>query len=160
MPFKSIFNKITGRSEPAPDQATENNNAEPNKMLSDIGMDKLKSVIAEVTAAFPVFERAGFEIEEVQVEIGMVPKFMPRFRLVNEISVEEQQVLLDEVADKKLVKFMLISLFKSSKMQKLIQDPKLSFHAIEIDLTAVPSVRGVFKTVSNPEKVYRLNPNE
>jgi len=160
VPFKNLFDKIsdTFRSNTA-DPA---NPDEPGagKMMGELGVEKLKSVIAEVTQAFPIFERAGYEVEEVQVEIGMMPKLMPRFRLVKEISVEEQQALLDEVSSKKLVKFMLISLFKSTKMKNLIQDPKLEFHAIEIDLTAVPSVRGVFRSIKNSENVIRLNSHE
>ncbi|WP_144391742.1 hypothetical protein [Pleionea sediminis] len=123
-------------------------------------MEKLKAVIDEVTASFSLFEKAGFEVEEVQVEIGVAPKLMPRFKYVRDISPNEQEKLIAEAGDKKLVKFMLISLFKSAKLQKLIQDPKLEFYAIEIDLTAVPSVRGVFRSIKNSEKIIRIGSHE
>jgi hypothetical protein len=129
-------------------------------MLSELGMEKLKAVIAEVTSAFPLFERAGFSVEEVQVEIGLAPKLMPRFKHVRTLTPEEQTNILAEACDKRLVKFMLISLFKSVNMQNLIQDPKLQLHAIEIDLTAVPSVRGIFKTTHNSDNIIRFTSHE
>lgn len=152
VPFKSLFQRLTGNS-------TTSSNAEqapPTGGFSELGVEKLKAVISEVTNAFPLFEKAGFEIEEVQVEIGIAPKLMPRFRHVKDISVSDQEAILEEVKDKQLIKFMLISLFKSSKMKNLIQDPKLNFHAIEIDLTAVPSVRGIFKAVTHSDRIVRL----
>lgn len=158
MPFKSLFNKLSDTFRSNSDATADP--AAPNKMLGDLGMEKLKAVITEVTAAFPVFERAGFEVEEVQIEIGLAPKLMPRFKHTRTITPEEQEKLLAEVAHQKLVKFMLISLFKSIKMKSLIQDPKLEFHAIEIDLTAVPSVRGIFRSIQDSDKVVRLSSHE
>ena len=128
--------------------------------MGEMGMEKLKAVIDEVTSSFPLFEKAGFHVEEVQVEIGMTPKLMPRFKQVKEVSVSEQEALLQQAGEKKLVKFMLISLFKSSKMKNLITDPKLDFHGIEIDLTAVPSVRSIFRSAKNCDNVVRLDSHD
>jgi hypothetical protein len=145
--LKSFFNKITDSL--GLGSAEQQKSAEANPMFTELGMEKLKAVIAEVTSAFPLFERAGFAVEEVQVEIGLTPKLMPRFKHTHTLPQEVQQQLLAEASDKKLVKFMLISLFKSVNMQNLIQDPKLKLYGIEIDLTAVPSVRGIFRSVNS-----------
>lgn len=157
MSFKSFFNRLTGQAQSTTD--SEQSTA-PSGGFGELGVEKLKAVINEVTAAFPLFERAGFAIDEVQVEIGLAPKLMPRFRHVKDISVEEQQAIIDEASSKQLIQFMLISLFKSSKMKNLIQDPKLDFHAIEIDLTATPSVRGIFKAVSHSERIVRIGDHD
>ncbi len=154
MPFKRLLNKLFHS------QPVQSETAEDKPVMGELGIEKLKSVIAEVSAAIPLFEKAGYEVEEIQVEIGMTPKLMPRFRVAREISVAEQQHMLEEAGERKLVKFILISLFKSTKMKNLIQDPKLEFHSIEIDLTAVPSVRGIFKTGKNTENVIRLNSHD
>lgn len=161
MALKDLFNKISSQFKAEPTEPSEQGHPdEAKKMWGELGADKLKAVISEVTAAFPLFEKAGYRIEEVQVEIGVMPKLMPRFSLVKEIDIAEQEALLKEAEDKKLVKFMLISLFKSTKMKNLIQDPKLEFHAIEIDLTAVPSVRGIFKSIENTDNVVRLDTSD
>ncbi len=148
--FKNLFNKITSSN------SSSSNEQEP-KLISEVGVDKLKAIIAEVTAAFPIFEKAGFEIEELQIEVGLVPKFLPRFKQVKTISQQDQDAILQEVQNKKLVKFMLISLFKSTKMQSLIQDPKLEFYGLEIEVTAVPAVRGIFRSIKDSEKIVRLS---
>ncbi|NVJ62052.1 MAG: hypothetical protein HWE27_16800 [Gammaproteobacteria bacterium] len=160
MAIKSFINRILGNGSISESSTNDTSGESSGPTLGDVGMDKLKAVIAEVTGAFPLFEKAGFEVEEVQVEIGLAPKLMPRFRHVKTIAPAEQEALIAEAGNKKLVKFMLISLFKSLKMNNLINDPKLDFHAIEIDLTAVPSVRGIFKAVSNSDKIVRLGNHE
>ncbi len=158
MPFRNIFKHFSRK--PKQEESSQSESQEQPKMFADLGMEKLKAVIDEVTSSFAIFEKAGFEVEEVQVEIGVAPKLIPRFKHLRDIPIADQEALIEEAGDRKLVKFMLISLFKSSKMQKLIKDPKLEFHAIEIDLTAVPSVRGIFKAIRNSEKVIRIGSHD
>ncbi len=158
MPFRNIFKHFSRKSKQ--EEPSHSESQEQPKMFADLGMEKLKAVIDEVTSSFSIFEKAGFEVEEVQVEIGVAPKLIPRFKHLRDISITDQEALIEEAGDRKLVKFMLISLFKSSKMKKLIKDPKLEFHAIEIDLTAVPSVRGIFKAIRNSEKVIRIGSHD
>ncbi len=160
MSFLNFFKNFSQRASASSNETTDSASHEQPKDFTNMGMEKLKAVIDEVTASFSLFEKAGFEVEEVQVEIGVAPKLMPRFKYVRDISPNEQEKLIAEAGDKKLVKFMLISLFKSAKLQKLIQDPKLEFYAIEIDLTAVPSVRGVFRSIKNSEKIIRIGSHE
>jgi hypothetical protein len=167
--LKSFFNRFlssrTAASHNSTDSSSDHSNTansanSSSPVMGEMGMEKLKAVIDEVTSSFPLFEKAGFHVEEVQVEIGMTPKLMPRFKQVKEVSVSEQEALLQQAGEKKLVKFMLISLFKSSKMKNLINDPKLDFHGIEIDLTAVPSVRSIFRSAKNCDNVVRLDSHD
>ena len=162
MPLKKLFNKFSSYFS-VEDNMTNNTSSQPEggdsaESLNETAIEKLKAIIQEVTTEFPLFERAGFVVEEVQVEIGAVPKLMPRFKITRELSSQEQEDFLQEVADKKLIKFMLLSLFKASRMKNLIQDPGLEFCAIEIDLAAMPVVRGIYRLPPKSANIIRISP--
>ncbi|MCO7224846.1 hypothetical protein [Pleionea sp. CnH1-48] len=160
MSLSRFFNKLTASFKSQAPTAEDDSPTQEQEIPAsspDQNIGKIKSIIAEVTEAFPLFERAGFHVEELQVEVAVSSKLIPRFRVVREASEEEQAAFLAEVADKRLIQFMLISLFKATKMKNLIQDPMLQLCAIEIDLNDKPAVRAIYRSAPDTSNVIRLN---
>ncbi len=161
MPTPNFFSRLKYLFNPPnqPEDSTKSTSDESSgntPLFDELGVTKLKAVVSEIYDALPLFERAGFVVDELQLEIGVSSKFMPRFKIMYEVDDKTQQALIAEASDKKLIKFVLISLFKACHMQHLLKDPNLKFYAIEIDLTDVPAVRGIYKRVSNPDNIVSI----
>lgn len=125
--------------------------------LSNLSAEKLKSVIVSLNNAEPIFQAAGYIMEQLDVEFGSQPKLTPRFRQQAQINEAQQQEVLELVKEQQLIKFILISLFKSGRMQSLFEDSELYFYGMEIDISSIPSVRTVFRRKESIAEVIPLN---
>ncbi|MEP1743674.1 MAG: hypothetical protein ABJI60_09205 [Kangiellaceae bacterium] len=140
--FGRFFNKNNT------EQATNTETVEPEKGNSSMGnlsAEKLKSVIISLNNAEPIFQQAGYILEQLDVEFGHEPKLTPHFKLQSVIEEQQQEQLLEQLADQQLIRFILISLFKSGRMQSLFDESELYYYGMEIDISSVPSVRTIFR---------------
>jgi len=110
-----------------------------------LSSDKIKAVIADLTNANQYFKDAGFLMEQLEIEVGLVPKVTPQFKQTKEISKDEENAILEQLVDRNMIKFVLISLFKSSKMKALMEGTELCFYGIQIEITSAPTVKTIFK---------------
>lgn len=112
--------------------------------ITDMGHKKMKNLMDELHDDLPVFEKAGYKLHSMEVDLGISPKLVPYFTVVRHISKEEQQAILDEVKQKRMLHLLLSSLFKSSYLKEVLKIGNLDFHGLKIELAAVPTVRLVF----------------
>ncbi|TQV86384.1 hypothetical protein [Aliikangiella coralliicola] len=152
--IKEIFEHIKRRFEHDSDQPESP--ASDTSSLTQLTTEKIKALIADLNNAQPIFTEAGFIMEQLDIEIGLIPKLTPHFRQLKEISKQEEDQLLNQLNDRRLIKFILISLFKSSRMKSLLENADMYFHGIEIDITATPSVRTVFKREHSVAETYDI----
>ena len=99
-------------------------------------------------------------MEQLDVEFGTSPKLTPHFKQQELISEEQHEELLSEIVDQQLIKFMLISLHKSARMQSLFDDSELYYYGMEIDISSVPSVRTIFKRKEQVAEVVAIKPKK
>lgn len=138
--FRRIFNKnekSTNSENPVPE---ENSNS-----FTQLTAEKLKSVIMSLNQAEPIFKDAGYIMQQLDVEFGNTPKLTPRFKQLEIVDEDKQDTLLADLADQQLIKFILISLFKSGRMNSLFENSDLYFYGMEIDISSEPSVRTIFR---------------
>ncbi|TQV76949.1 hypothetical protein FLL45_03075 [Aliikangiella marina] len=136
--FEQLKKKVDISSDPL---STEDTNSPITKLTTD----KLKAIVADLTNAGPIFEEAGFIMEQLEVEVGLLPKIVPQFHQIKKVAKEDEEAVLQQLSDRKLLQFVLQSLFKSSRMEALLGNTDLGLHAIEIEISAPPSVRTIFK---------------
>ena len=74
--------------------------------------DKIREALAEFNSYFPVFHKAGFTVSEVRVEAGVFPSLTATFTQVKVITADEQADILREQRNKKILTYVLTSLFK------------------------------------------------
>ena len=141
--IKGIFDQIKRKLEQNSEE--QSSQGSDSASLTQLTTDKIKALIAELNNAHPVFTEGGFIMEQLDIEIGLIPKLTPHFIQLKEISSQEEEQLLSQLNDRKMIKFIMISLFKSSRMKSLMENTDMYFHGIEIEITATPSVRTVFK---------------
>ena len=73
--------------------------------LKNLGGDTLSKTAQQFNEALPYIERAGYDVTEVEVALGLSPKVVPHLKLRELINEEEQKALLQETQGKTLVRF-------------------------------------------------------
>lgn len=152
--IKDLFEQLKNKMENGHSKDSDSSEASP---VSQLTTEKIKAIVADLSSAEPIFKQAGFIMEQLEIDIGLIPKVTPQFLQVNKVSAEEEADLLQQLNDRKLLRFILQSLFKSSRMNALMESTDLSIHAIEIDITAPPSVRTIFKRQHRQEKAEQTS---
>lgn len=102
--------------------------------------DTLTKTAQRFNEALPYIERAGYDVTELEVGLGISPKVVPHLKIRELISEEEQNLLLEETRDRKLVNMILTSLFKASAAHKKLKFRKFHFSDMELELSILPSV--------------------
>ena len=156
-----MFNRFFGNKNNATDQQDgKNDQGESESTVTNLDAEKLKAVIVSLTQAEGIFTRSGYMIEQLDVEFGKVPRLTPHFKQLSIISEEQQNTLLEETADQQLIKFILISLYKSARLQSLFKESEFYYFGMEIDISAVPNVRTIFRRKESIAEVIQLNPEK
>jgi len=123
---------------------------------STLDTEKIKAIISELNAADQIFVESGFLMEKLEISLGGKAKVVPHFKQVKEISIEEQEQMLARVDNRSIIKFALLSLFKSSRIRALFDNTSLYFHEVTIDICSEPNVTTIFKrahSISDPTEV-------
>jgi hypothetical protein len=142
------------------EQAVDSEQVESDKdtnTMGNLSAEKLKSVIISLNNAEPIFQQAGYILEQLDVEFGHEPKLTPSFRQHSVIKEQQQEQLLEKLADQQLIRFILISLFKSGRMQSLFDESELYYYGMQIDISSVPSVRTIFRRKDAVAEVIPIN---
>ncbi|NVJ69879.1 MAG: hypothetical protein HWE08_05965 [Alphaproteobacteria bacterium] len=116
--------------------------------LKNFSGDTLSKTAQSFNEALPYIERAGYEVTEIEVGLGLDPKIVPHLRLREMISDEEQVILLEETRKKKLINTILSSLFRASAARSKLKFRRFHFSSIELELSILPTV------------VLKFSPNE
>ncbi|WND01472.1 hypothetical protein QGN29_07855 [Temperatibacter marinus] len=113
--------------------------------LKGLGSGTLTGTAEKFNEIAPYLARAGFSVIEIEVGIGLSPKVTTHLQMEENISDEEKQLLLIEVAEKKLVSTVLSSLFKAVEAREKLKFKKFHFTHLELELSILPSVMLKFR---------------
>ena len=109
------------------------------------GADKVRGVVQDFNAITPLIERAGYEIIDLEVELGLIPKLIPHFKKIHNISAEDKAAILSELKDKRLMSMLVNALFKSDSFQSNLNLTNYEYTGIEVEIAALPAVRLKYK---------------
>jgi len=126
--------------------------------IKDFSGDTLTKTAQRFNEALPFIERAGYDVTEIEVGLGLSPKVVPHLCIRELISEEEQFALLEETREHKLVNTILTSLFKASSAHKRLKFKKFHFTDMELELSILPAV--VLKFRPNTESEGAVETNE
>jgi hypothetical protein len=154
--FNRFFNKDKKKTQEDDDASSK---SQPDTGFANLTADKLKAVIASLTRAEAIFIKAGYRMEQLDVEFGNTTKLTPHFKQLESINQQQHDDLLAALEDQQLIKFILISLNKSSRMQSLFDNSELYYYGMEIDISSTPSVRTVFKRKESMAEVIPIKPD-
>ena len=145
MAIGDMFNKAKVAANNLTNVAAEktNNLIDGNQFISDLketGTAKINEVFGELNAATSVIKEAGYELTEIEVQVGFPIGVTPHFILKDNISDEKKAQLLFETKDKKSINNILSLLFNISELQKKVAFQKFKFYEVEITLGIPPKV--------------------
>ncbi|MFC3053317.1 hypothetical protein [Kordiimonas pumila] len=133
---------------PAPKTWAQNARLTYSKLLNGLkgySGDTLRKTTQSFNEAIPYIERAGYDITEIEVGIGLSPRITPHLRLREIIDDEERMAILHEVRGKRLVHTILVSLFRATSARKNLNFQQFYFSDLEMELSLLPTVILKFK---------------
>lgn len=141
--LKEIYQQLKQKF--SSDHAASEQPQQPDNSPAPLSTERIKAVVAELNSASTIFSEAGFIMDQLDIDIGLSSHIVPHFRQLKESSPAEQEQVLAQLEDNSIIKFVLISLFKSSNMKSLLDNTDMFFHHVSIDISTAPSVKTVFK---------------
>ena len=117
-------------------------------------LDKIKSAMEkkiskateDLEAALPTITKAGFELISLDIEVGTMPKIIPRFKIIKEISKDKRDAVKREAATNRMTKSILMALINTQLISK-IKIGGLQFKIIELHMGTIPKARIRFEKV-------------
>lgn len=106
--------------------------------------DAILGVISDLNDALPQLAKAGYTMDELEIEVGIPPKLIPHFT-VDETLVENNEHSLAGLEGNTIGYALFKALLKASDLQQKIVINGMSFACIEIELGLVPAVRLSYK---------------
>jgi hypothetical protein len=114
--------------------------------------EKLMESLEKIQDAERVFKEAGYKLRAMKMEMGFNPKVIAMLRREKEIGTRQQERLLKQHADNKLIKSMLTSLFKAEYLEDKVHLRDLTFSEVHIEVGLVPAVHVLWVDQSADEK--------
>lgn len=102
---------------------------------------KVEKYVKDLRKITPVINKLGYEINEIEVELAIVPKIIPHFHRHTIIKVEIQEKIVNYCKQHGIPTLILSTLIEASKIQNTMNLGNLIFTDIEIGLGLVPSVK-------------------
>ena len=106
--------------------------------------DAILDVVNNLNDSLPHLAKAGYNLDELEIEIGVPPKLIPHFTLDETLFENTGQVLTD-LEGNAIGSALLKALLKSADLQGKIVINGMSFSRVEIELSLVPAVRLCYK---------------
>lgn len=113
--------------------------------LKDSGQRRLAETVTQFEDTVPIFARAGFLLERIEVDVGFQPKVIPHFRITGEATDGDRQAALKELKSHRTSKMVMESLIKAMALQDYLQGGAMEFVGLEVHMGTMPTVRLKFK---------------
>ena len=111
----------------------------------DMASEKIFALIEDFNQSLPVLSKAGYELEELELELGISPKLIPHFKY-DEEKDSNLESLQDELQENGLGTNLMKALLKAGQFQRKIKFKEMRFSHVEIELSVIPSVRLSYKS--------------
>ena len=106
--------------------------------------DAILAVVKDLNAALPHLSKAGYTMDELEIEVGIPPKLIPHFS-VDETLAENTEQSLTDLEGNTVGYALFKALLKAADLQQKIVINDMSFARIEIEIGLIPAVRLSYK---------------
>ncbi|MBT8448504.1 MAG: hypothetical protein KJO69_02385 [Gammaproteobacteria bacterium] len=153
--FKALAEKHLGEPNEYQSHATQSDNADSSSPsdtdFENQSKDKVRSIIRDFQSITPYIEQAGYQITDLQIELGLIPKLIPHFLKVRQVDEVEKTAILEQIENKRLMKMLLRALFKADSFQQNLNMNQYAFKGIEVEIAPIPAVRLNYRHLHNSE---------
>lgn len=143
--FKFLDPEWEDHLAPETDEMDLNADQIPEYGINDAVSKKAKSIINDFIEAGPLIEAAGFRIKDLEIELSVIPKLIPHFEKLTDVDDIVRADIMEQVKDKRIIRMLLKALYKADDFQKSLKMGGLEFTGIEIEITAIPAIRLIYK---------------
>ena len=140
-----MFDKIIRNAKQTADDLKEK-----AEVVSDKVTDSVNKVLDELNMATPSLKKAGYQLEEIEIEIGVPPKLIPRFGICQQQSGSDEQIA-EELKTNRIGKNILKGLNAASSLQSKLKMSDMEFSHIEIEIGVVPTVKLSYRQLLKSE---------
>jgi len=112
--------------------------------LQNIVTSKISAYLEDIKIITPIMNKLGYEINDVEVELALIPKIIPHFNRHTIVKIEIQEKIIEYCKEKEIPTLILSTLVEASKIQNKMSFSKLKFTGIEMELGLIPSVKMKF----------------
>jgi len=122
--------------------------------VTDVSTQKALELMSDVNVILAALPDAGFQIGELEVELGVTPKITVDVKIGQSISEEKLKAVLQANPSNVLLSVTLNALLQASKLQKTVSVETLELKDVKIAMTATPTValqwkeKAIAKTVA------------
>jgi hypothetical protein len=113
--------------------------------FKDASSSKVKEVLDSVHESMALIVSSGYEFKGIGVALGLSPSISLSFHYIREISGEDRNSILEQAADKKMIKMILKLLFKAGDFYKAIKLGDYTLDAVNMSLGISPGMSVTFK---------------
>lgn len=113
--------------------------------FKDASSNKVKEVLDSVNESMALIISSGYEFKGIGVALGLSPSISLSFHYVKDITDDERKSILEQVADKKMIKLILKLLFKAGDFYKSIKLGDYVLDAVNMSLGISPGMSVTFK---------------
>ena len=109
--------------------------------------DAILEVVSSLNDSLPHLAKAGYTMDELEIEIGVPPKLIPHFSVDGALveNAENAEQALTDLEGNIIGTTLFKALFKAATLQQKIVINGMSFSRLEIQLGLVPAVRLCYK---------------
>ena len=111
--------------------------------LKDTGVEKVKSTLKDFENALPIIKKAGYNLNELNVGVGLPPSIIASFSIKN-VSEKENDAALDEIDSNKVGKAVLNALNSASKMKEKLEIKSMTMNEIHVEIGLIPKVNLIY----------------
>ena len=140
-----MFDKIIGKAKQTADDFKER-----AEVVSDKVAESVNKVLDELNAATPSLVKAGYQLDEVEIEVGVPPKLIPRFSICQSQPDSSEQIT-EELKNNRIGRNILKGLNAANILQSRLTVPNMKFSHIEIEIGVVPTVKLRYSQSSQSE---------
>ena len=82
--------------------------------------EKVKSTLKDFENALPIIKKAGYNLNELNIAVGVPPSITATFNIKN-VSDDEHKAAIDEIDSNKVGKAVLNALISATKMKEKLE---------------------------------------
>ena len=111
--------------------------------LKDAGVEKVKSTLKDFESALPIIKKAGYNLNELNIGVGLPPSIIASFN-IKKVSEKEYEAALDEIDSNKVGKAVLSALISASKMKEKLEIKSMTMNEIHVEIGLIPKVNLIY----------------
>ncbi|MFN0023666.1 MAG: hypothetical protein ACKVS5_07170 [Parvularculaceae bacterium] len=108
--------------------------------LKAFGAERVQETLAAFLLALPALKKAGYDLREFEIELGITPKIIAHF-MPHPAGEEDVAAAREALKDNKIGASMLSVLRRAGDVHRQVKVPGFSCAHMEIDVGVIPAVR-------------------